>query len=124
MKKKLELYKVININEVLKTIIDKDTDVNCILKFKLLGIMKTLEPMVSNFELVKNEKIREYGKENENGQIGINKEEDPESFKKFHKDIKELLSTTVEVDTINASDVIDRGIPADALVNLYDLIAE
>ena len=86
--------------------------------------MKTLEPMVSNFEMIKNEKIREYGKENENGQIAINEQEDPESFKKFQKDIQELVSTTVEVETINASDVIDKGIPVDTLVGLYELISE
>ena len=60
MKKKLELYKVINANEILKRLIEnKDLNINCILKFKLLGIMKELEPVVANFEYVKNEKIKE-----------------------------------------------------------------
>ena len=125
MKKKLELYKVINANEIIKRLIEnKDLNINCILKFKLLGIMKELEPVVANFEYVKNEKIKEYGKETEDGKISINEDDDPEAFKKYSKDIQELVSTTVEVNTIKASDVIDKGIPVDALVAIYDLIAE
>lgn len=125
MKKELELYKVINANEILKRIIDnKDLNINCISKFKLLGIMKELEPVVANFEFVKNEKIKEYGKEDENGQVSINPEEEPEMFKKYQEEIQELLSTAVKVDTIKAADVIDKDIPADALVAIYDLIGE
>ena len=125
MKKKLELYKVINANEILKRIIDnQDLNINCISKFKLLGIMKELEPVVANFEFVKNEKIKEYGKEDENGQVSINPEEEPEMFKKYQEEIQELLSTAVKVDTIKAADVIDKDIPADALVAIYDLICE
>lgn len=125
MKKKLELYKVINANEILKRIIDnKDYNINCISKFKLLGIMKALEPAVANFEFVKNEKIKEYGKEDENGQVSINAEEEPEAFKKYQEELQELLSTTVEADTIKAEDVIDKDIPAEALVAIYDLICE
>lgn len=125
MKKKLELYKVLNANEILKRLIEnKDLNINCILKFKLLGIMKELEPVVANFEYVKNEKIKEYGKETEDGKISINEEDDPEAFKKYNKDIQNLVSTTVEINTIKASDIIDKGIPVDALVAIYDLITE
>ena len=125
MQKTLKLYKAINANEILRRIIDnKDLNINCISKFKLLGIMKALEPVVANFEFVKNEKIREYGKEDENGQVSINAEEQPEMFKKYQEEIQELLSTTVKVDTVKAADVIDKDIPADALVAIYDLISE
>ena len=125
MQKTLKLYKAINANEIFRRIIDnKDLNINCISKFKLLGIMKALEPVVANFEFVKNEKIREYGKEDENGQVSINAEEEPEMFKKYQEEIQELLSTTVKVDTVKAADVIDKDIPADALVAIYDLICE
>ena len=125
MKKKLELYKVINANEILKRIIDnKDLNINFISKFRLLGFMKSIEPVVANFELVKNEKIKEYGNEDENGQISINAEEEPEKFKKYQEEINELLSACVETDTIKAEEVIDKDIPADALVAIYDLICE
>ena len=45
-------------------------------------------------------------------------------FKKYQEEIQELLSTAVKVDTIKAADVIDKDIPADALVAIYDLIGE
>lgn len=125
MKKTLELFKVINANEILKKIIDnKDININCISKFKLLGIMKTLEPVIANFEFVRNEKIKEYGKEDGNGQVSINAEDEPEAFKKYQEEIQELLSTVVEIDAIKAEDVIDKGVPADALIAIYDLICE
>lgn len=125
MKKKIELLQIINVNEILKKLIDnKDLNINCISKFKLLGIMKALEPIIANFEFIKNEKIKEYGKEDDNGQVSINPEKEPEMFKKYQEEIEGLLSTFIEVDTIKAADVIDKGIPADALVAFYDLISE
>ena len=77
MKKKLTLNKVLGINDTLKRLIDNDgLKINLSLKFKLLGIMKSLELPVANFEYINNEKIREYGKEQEDGKIIISPEDD------------------------------------------------
>ena len=125
MKRKLTLDKVLCINDILKRLIDnKELKVTPSFKFKLLSIMKLLEPHVINFEYICNEKIKEYGKENKDKQISISQEDDPESFEKYSKDISELLSSTVKIETVNAEDVFDKGVPAEALVTLYDLISE
>jgi len=125
MKKKLTLNKVLGINDTLKRLIDNDgLKITPSFKFKLLGIMKSLELPVANFEYIKNEKIREYGKEQDDRQISISPEDDPESFEKYSKDINELLASEVEVETIDAVEVFDKGVPAEALVMLYDLLTE
>lgn len=125
MKKELTLDRVLGINDILKRLIDNnDLKISPSFKFKLLGIMKSLELPVANFDYVKNEKIREYGKETEDGKISISQEDDPESFAKYSQDITELLSSIVEVETVNAEEVFDKGVPAEALVALYDLISE
>ena len=125
MKKKLTLNKVLGINDTLKKLIDNDElKISPSFKFKLLGIMKSLELPVANFEYINNEKIREYGEEQEDGQISINPEADPEAFEKYSKDINELLASEVEVKTIEVVEVFDKGVPAEALVMLYDLLTE
>ena len=73
MEIKLKCCEVLRINTVLKSIIEDDkVKTDALLKFKLLGIMRSIESPVSNFELIKNEKIVEYGEETEDGvfQIG------------------------------------------------------
>lgn len=73
MEIKLKLEEVLKINNTLKTIIDDlQTKINVLLKFRLLGIMKSIEPFVSSFDVIRNEKIIEYGKENEDGNFQIN----------------------------------------------------
>ncbi len=68
MKKKLTLNKVLGINDTLKKLIDNDElKISPFFKFKLLGIMKSLELPVANFEYINNEKIREYGKNRKTG---------------------------------------------------------
>lgn len=125
MKKKLTLNKVLAINDILKRLIDNDEmKIASSFKFKLLGIMKSLELPVANFEYINNEKIREYGKEQEGGKISISPEDDPESFEKYSKDINDLLASEVEVETIESGEVFGKGVPAEALVALYDLMTE
>ena len=63
---KIKLGIVLDLNAMLKAIIDNtELKIDSLLKFKLLGILKNIEIPVNNFEAVRNEKIREYGKEND-----------------------------------------------------------
>lgn len=123
---KIKLSTVLELNNMLKAIIDNtELKIDSLLKFKLLGILKNIEIPVNNFEVVRNEKIREYGKENDEGNIGISAD-DTESMEKFTKDMNEVINSDVEVNIqkLKAVDVFDKGLPADYLVGLYPIIEE
>ena len=123
---KIKLGTILDLNAMLKAIIDNtELKIDSLLKFKLLGILKNIEIPVNNFEAVRNEKIREYGKENDEGNIGISAD-DTESMEKFTKDMNEVINSDVEVNIqkLKAVDVFDKGLPADCLVGLYPIIEE
>ena len=123
---KIKLETVLDLNAMLKAIIDNtELKIDSLLKFKLLGILKNIEIPVNNFEAVRNEKIREYGKENDEGNIGISAD-DKESMEKFINDMNEVINSDVEVNIqkLKADDVFDKGLPAEYLVGLYSIIEE
>ena len=123
---KIKLGTVLDLNAMLKAIIDNtELKIDSLLKFKLLGILKNIEIPVNNFEVVRNEKIREYGKENDEGNIGISAD-DTESMEKFTNDLNEVINSEVEVNIqkLKAVDVFDKGLPAEYLVGLYPIIEE
>ena len=123
---KIKLGIVLELNNMLKAIIDNtELKIDSLLKFKLLGILKNIEIPVNNFETVRNEKIREYGKENDEGNIGISAD-DTESMEKFTNDLNEVINSDVEVNIqkLKAVDVFDKGLPAEYLVGLYSIIEE
>ena len=123
---KIKLSNVLELNNMLKAIIDNtELKIDSLLKFKLLGILKNIEIPVNNFEAIRNEKIREYGKENDEGNIGISAD-DIESMEKFTKDMNEVINSDVEVNILKltAADVFVMGLPAEYLVGLYSIIEE
>ena len=123
---KIKLETVLDLNAMLKAIIDNtELKIDSLLKFKLLGILKNIEIPVNNFETIRNEKICEYGKENDEGNIGISAD-DTESMEKFTKDMNEVINSDVEVNIqkLKAVDVFDKGLPAEYLVGLYSIIKE
>lgn len=123
---KMKLAEILTLNEDVKSIIDSgDTKINPLTKFKLLGIMKQLEPHVDSFKIIRDEKIREYGKEDEKtGSISISPE-DKEVFQKYMDDLNEVLNSDVKIniEKISIEDAFDKGIPADKLVRLYAIIS-
>ena len=122
----IKLSTVLELNNMLKAIIDNtELKIDSLFKFKLLGILKNIEIPVNNFEAIRNEKIREYGKENDEGNIGISAD-DTESMEKFTKDMNEVINSDVEVNIqkLKAVDVFDKGLPAEYLVGLYPIIEE
>ena len=123
---KIKLGIVLDLNTMLKAIIDNtELKIDSLLKFKLLGILKNIEIPVNNFEAIRNEKIREYGKESDEGNISISAD-DTESIEKFTKDMNEVINSDVEVyiQKLKSVDVFDKGLPAEYLVGLYSIIEE
>ena len=127
---KIKLGNVLEINNVLKSIIDStELKIDALFKFKLLGIMKNIEVPIANFEVIRNEKIKEYGKEledeNGNKSIGIDAN-DKDAIAKFSEDINKVIESEVDVniEKLKAIDVFDKGLPTEYLVKLYPIIEE
>ncbi len=122
----LKLSDVLNLNQTLRAIIDdNNTKVDALLKFKLLGIMKGLKNHIDNFEIIRNEKINEYGEKTEDGNIRISVE-DKEAIQKFNDDLMKVINSEVSVNIarLKVSEVFDRGVKAEYLVGLYPIIEE
>lgn len=123
METKFTVNEVLTINQIVKNLIDDETlSINYMFKFKLLGIVKALEPFVTNFEVIRNEKIVEYGEKNDEG-ISINPE-DKEKMDGFTKDIQNLLNEEVSVNIkkLKAEDVFNQGLSSNYLIGLYPII--
>ncbi len=124
---KIKLKELMVLNHILKNLIDNDSDrkIQALFKFKILGILKNMEPPIANFEIIRNEKIKEYGTEEENGTISI-PEDNEEIMKKFTDELNNLMESEVEVpiEKLKAEEVFNAGVPADYLVGLYGIIEE
>lgn len=138
----MKIRDILTYNNIFKDIIDNAKDVNALVKFRILGIVKQFEPIVTNFNIIRDEKIIQYGKEQEDGNYGIqtpnrDKFETDDEYNKaieefnkavaaFNADLNELLDSEagIEIKKFKYNDVIDTGISADYLVLLYDFIEE
>ena len=127
---KIKLGNVLEINNVLKSIIDNtELKIDALFKFRLLGIMKNLEVPIANFNVIRDEKIKEYGKEledeNGNKSIGIDAD-DKDAIAKFSEDINKVIDSEVDIniEKLKAIDVFDKGLPTEYLVKLYPIIEE
>lgn len=126
MEIKLKLEEVLTLNNTIKTIIDdSNAKINVLLKFRLLGIIKALETYVSNFEIIRNEKIVEYGKKNENGIFSIDKN-DIVSLEKFKNDLEQVLvsEVTINIEMLSVNEVFNSGLRSDYLMGLFPIIKE
>lgn len=135
----MKVKDILNYNRIIKNIIDSNTDINALIKFKMLGMLKQFEPVIANYEIVRNDKIKEYGTFTENGNYGIfvpqkdnyDNEDDyqkaiaqyEETFNKFDADMNEIADSESDIKlTKFGAEILDIGIPADYLLALYDLI--
>ena len=120
----IKLHKVMKLNDVLKNIINnKDYKLDVVTKFQMLGILKEFEAPLMNIETIRNEKIIEYGKTNEEGNVFID-QTDTENMGKFIADMNALMNSDVELDInpLDAKTVSDIGLSADELMTLYDIM--
>lgn len=138
----MKVADILNYNRAIKMIIDNATDVNSLVKFKLLGMLKQFEPAVTNFEIIREDKIKEYGSINKNGQFGIfePKEDDfetvtdfeeahkkyEETIDNFNKDLDEILNSEsdITIKKFKYTDIMDAGLSSDYLIIIYELIEE
>ena len=124
----MKLSYIITLNTIIENLINNVQGITPSLKFKFLGIMRELSPHINNFETIRNDLIRKYGKTDEQGITKVEKE-DTENFDKFNKEFDKFVSETdVDIDVSNlkikVADIFDKGVPANYLTLLYDLIEE
>lgn len=118
----MKLNDILLINETIKKIIDDNNITNFNIKFKLLTIVKSIEKYVLSFEQLKNEKIKQYGTEDEDGNIFI--KQNSENIELFKNDINELLQTECDYSStpLEYNEIFNCGIPSEYLVNLIPLV--
>lgn len=127
----MKLKEILNLNQIIKLIIDNNNlKIDSLLKFRLLGILKDIEPSVSNYETIRNENIREFGQPVNDEKGNIISYEIPQdnevSINKFKESLEKLLDNDVQITIhkLKASEVFDKGLSADYLVSLYPIIEE
>lgn len=138
----MQVKKVLDYNKIIKAIIDNEKDIDALVKFRLLGMCKQFEPIVANFETVRDEKIMQYGTITEDGNTGIippNREnfDNDEDFEKAQKEFEKTVAKftddldkvldseiQIEIKKFKPEDIMDAGLPADYLLAIYDLIEE
>lgn len=120
----LKLKDVLNLNNALKAIID-EIDIDALLKFRLLGIMKEIENHVTNFNLICNEKISEFGTRDEQGNITI-PSEDKEAIRKFNDVMRKVTDSevTINVTKVKSKEIFSKGIKSEYLIWLYPIMEE
>ncbi len=122
---KLKLSDLLLINNALEKILNSHSSsgMDALFQFKILGILKELERHVSNFNLIRNEKIKEYGKPGEDGEISI-PPEDSQAVQKFHDDLIPILDSEISValEPLEPKDVFSKNLDAKILLALYPLM--
>lgn len=124
MEIKMTLNEALNINHILGSIIDgSENDADALLKFRLLGIMKSLEPHISNFEAVRNETIARFGKKTEDGKIQISAD-DTEAVESFNRELSKVINSEISVciDKLKPEEIFGKGVSSEYLIGLYNII--
>ena len=128
---KLKIYNVINIYTTVKALIENDNLNDSILKFKMLGILKSLETSMSNYQTIQYDTIKELGTPvfNDNGDETGNytiPTENKEAVEKYIQTMNKLGETEIDIslDTFKASVIFNKGIAAEQLIHLYPIIEE
>ena len=122
----MKLKEIDKLNYSIKSLFDdQSVNLSAKIKFQLLTIMKQLEPCIENISAINDEKIREYGTQDDDGQYKININ-DTDAFNKFQTDMNELLESDVDlsIKKIKASEILDAKIPSKYLVALFEIIEE
>lgn len=121
----LKLATILSVNDVLKQVIDDEAVTDVALKFKLLTVAKALENPVNHFELLRNQKIKEYGQEDDQGTIIIDVR-DSTAIQSFREAMETLMDTevTLSLTKLKSREVFNKGLSPEALVGLYDIMEE
>lgn len=138
----MTIKEVLRYNTTIKSIVDDGMEITPLVKFRLLGMLKQFEPVIENFETIRNELIYKYGEPTVDGRYSIimpirENFENDDDYQNALKEYENTINTVNgELDTIvnseadlklrkfKCTDIMDAGLSADYLLELYDLIEE
>jgi hypothetical protein len=137
----MQVKDIVKYDQIMTNIID-NSSVSGIIKFKFLQMRKQFEPVIDNVNKIRDEILTKYSETNEEGQSGIfqpvrdkfssDEEYDKavekfnDSIAKFNADMDPVFEEDVKIEftKFKAADIMNAGIPSDALLAIFDLIEE
>lgn len=102
---KATLKEILQNVESLSKLLNKELPVKT--AYRLGRLSKVLQSELDQFNLTRNNLIKKYGKEKD-GQYQI-EPDDKEALEKFNKEIEELLTVEINIDSYNPINVDDLG---------------
>lgn len=120
---RLKVKDVLKLNRALELILTdhNNSKIGTVFQFKILGIMKGLETHIENYNVIRNQKINEYGTPDKDGNIAIDNQE---AIKKFNDDIYPILNNEVRlnIDPLKPEEVFSNNFDAKILIALYPIM--
>lgn len=137
----MKVNEILQYDETMKNLID-NTNMDVKIKFRFLNMRKQFEPVVQNFQQMREEILQKYSEKKEDGSMGIfeperdafesDKDYDAalkkfqDTVESFQKDVNSILNDDANIELVKfkAEDIMNAGIPSDALLAIFDLIEE
>lgn len=137
----MKVNEILQYDDTMKNLID-NTTMDAKIKFRFLNMRKQFEPVVQNFQQMREEILQKYSEKKEDGSMGIfeperdafesDKDYDAalkkfqDTVESFQKDVNSILNDDANIELVKfkAEDIMNAGIPSDALLVIIDLIEE
>ena len=118
---KIKLGTLVNSKEALSKLINDSGKIPTEKAWKLAKAIRKIEGELEDYEKVRIAKIKEYGKENEDGSVRV----EEKKMQSFQDDLNQILTKEIEIDMpdITAKDLGDK-IELKVILNLDWLIKE
>lgn len=138
----MKVIEALKYNDAIRHMIDNTPVLDSYVKFKLLGVIKLLEPTVENYNKVREDIILKHSTSRDDGSIGIfepNREDftddaDYEAARKDYEAARDAFSqenahildseADITLPKINYREIMNSGLSSADLTAIYDLIEE
>lgn len=142
---------ILQYDDIMSNLIN-DYNIDAKIRFRFLNMRKQFEPIVQNFQKVREEILKKHAETREDGTMGIFTPERPDrtkfdsdddynkavadynvamekyntSLEEFQKDLEPILNddANIQLTKFKADEIMNAGLSSDALLVIYDLIEE
>jgi hypothetical protein len=101
---KLKLEEIVNSTDQLKALLDVKLPVK--VSYSIKRLVDKINPILTTFEAKRNDLIKEYGDENEDGSMQV---KDSEKINTYFEKLKELLLVEEEIDWLGPISLTELG---------------